>query len=47
MEYLEEYEEHCYYYGKQGQDFKSHTQVNIRYYEQVASRQYLINRIAG
>lgn len=37
MESLEEYEEHSYYYGRQGQDFKSHTQANIRYYEQAAS----------
>jgi len=36
MESLEEYEEHSYYYGRQGQDFKSHTQANIRYYEQAA-----------
>lgn len=36
-ESLEEYEDHSYYYGRQGQDFKSHTQANIRYYEQAAA----------
>ncbi len=36
VESLEEYEDHSYYYGRQGQDFKSHTQANIRYYEQAA-----------
>ena len=34
---LEEYEDHSYYYGRQGQDFKSHTQANIRYYEEAAA----------
>lgn len=33
---LEEYNDHSYYYGRQGQDFKSHTLANIRYYEQAA-----------
>jgi hypothetical protein len=36
-ESLEEYEDHSYYYGRQGQDFKSHTQANIRYYEEEAA----------
>lgn len=36
-ESLEEYEDHSYYYGRQGQDFKSHTQANIRYYEEAAA----------
>ena len=31
---LEEYEAHPYYYGRQGQDFKSHTVANIREYEE-------------
>ncbi len=35
-EALEEYEGHSYYYGRQGQDFKSHTLANIRYYEETA-----------
>ncbi|WP_090718680.1 hypothetical protein [Nitrosomonas sp. Nm166] len=35
-ESLEEYNEHSHYYGRQGQDFKSHTVANIRYYEQAA-----------
>lgn len=30
---LEEYEAHSYYYGRRGQDFKSHTIANIREYE--------------
>ncbi|TXI20651.1 MAG: hypothetical protein E6Q62_00875 [Nitrosomonas sp.] len=30
---LEEYENHSYYYGRQGQDLKSHTTANIREYE--------------
>ncbi len=30
---LEEYENHSYYYGRQGQDVKSHTTANIREYE--------------
>lgn len=33
-ESLADYNEHSYYYGRQGQDFKSHTLANIRYYEQ-------------
>lgn len=32
---LEEYEAHSYYYGRRGQDFKSHTAANIREYEAV------------
>ena len=36
-ESLEEYEDHSYYYGRQGQDFRSHTEANIRYYEQALS----------
>ncbi len=32
---LEEYETHPYYYGRQGQEFKSHTAANIREYEEV------------
>ena len=31
---LDEYEAHAHYYGKQGLDLQSHTQGNIRYYEQ-------------
>jgi hypothetical protein len=34
---LEEYDEHSHYYGRQGQDFKSHTTANIRYYEGAAN----------
>lgn len=30
---LEEYENHSYYYGRQGQDLKSHTTANIREYK--------------
>lgn len=30
---LKEYEEHPYYYGRQGQDLNSHLQANIREYE--------------
>ena len=30
---LEEYEDHAYYYGRQGQDLQSHTIANIREYE--------------
>lgn len=33
-ESLEEYEDHSHYYGRQGQDFRSHTAANIRHYEQ-------------
>ncbi|PSJ18314.1 hypothetical protein [Nitrosomonas supralitoralis] len=32
---LEDYEAHPYYYGRRGQDFKSHTIANIRGYEAV------------
>jgi len=32
-EALEEYEAHPYYYGRQGQDVRSHTSANIREYE--------------
>ncbi|SEF42040.1 hypothetical protein SAMN05216334_101248 [Nitrosomonas ureae] len=32
---LDEYEAHSYYYGRRGQDFKSHTVANIREYEAV------------
>jgi len=32
---LEDYEVHSYYYGRQGQDFKSHTIANIREEEEV------------
>lgn len=35
-ESLEEYHNHSYHYGRQGQDFKSHTTANIRYYEEAA-----------
>lgn len=35
-ESLADYNDHSYYYGRQGQDFKSHTLANIRYYEQAA-----------
>ncbi|WP_295626906.1 hypothetical protein [uncultured Nitrosomonas sp.] len=31
---LEEYEDHSHYYGRRGQDYKSHTLANIRHYEQ-------------
>lgn len=30
---LEEYEDHPYYYGRQGQDIRSHASANIREYE--------------
>jgi hypothetical protein len=33
---LADYEDHSYVYGRQGQDFASHTHANIRYYEQAA-----------
>lgn len=36
-ESLEEYEDHSYYYGRQGQDFRSHTAANIRHYEEALS----------
>lgn len=32
---LEEYEDHPYYYGRQGQDVRSHASANIREYEKV------------
>jgi len=32
---LREYEEHPYYYGRQGQDIQSHTLANIHEYEKV------------
>ena len=35
-ESLEEYDDHSHYYGRQGQDFKSHATANIRYYEGAA-----------
>lgn len=35
-ESLKEYDNHSYYYGRQGQDFKSHTIANIRYYDEAA-----------
>lgn len=35
-ESLEEYDDHSHYYGRQGQDFRSHTTANIRYYEDAA-----------
>ncbi len=31
---LEEYEAHPYYYGRQGQDIRSHATANIREYEE-------------
>lgn len=34
MALLEEYEDHSHYYGRRGQDYKSHTLANIRHYEQ-------------
>lgn len=34
---LNEYEEHPYYYGRQGQDLKSHLQANIREYKKELS----------
>lgn len=33
IEALEEYEAHPYYYGRQGQDIRSHASANIREYE--------------
>jgi len=33
---LQHYENNSHYYGRQGQDFQSHTTANIRYYEQAA-----------
>ena len=35
---LTDYEEHSYYYGRSGQDLKSHTQANLRYYEEEAQK---------
>ncbi len=35
-ELLSDYDEHSYYYGRGGQDFKSHTEANLRYYEEAA-----------
>ena len=35
---LADYEDHSYAYGRQGQDFASHTLANIRYYEQAADK---------
>lgn len=35
-ELLNDYDEHSYYYGRGGQDFKSHTEANLRYYEEAA-----------
>ena len=32
---LDEYEAHPYYYGRQGQDFQSHTFANIHEYEEI------------
>ena len=32
---LENYENHSYTYGRQGLDIQSHTQANIRYYEEL------------
>ncbi|MBX3617425.1 hypothetical protein [Nitrosomonas sp.] len=32
-EYLEKYEAHPYYYGRQGQSFRAHTIANIHEYE--------------
>lgn len=32
---LDEYEAHPYYYGRQGQDFRSHTSANIHEYEEI------------
>ncbi len=37
---LEQYEMHPYYFGRQGQDIKSHSSANIREYEKIL-RQYL------
>ena len=34
-ELLREYEEHPYYYGRQGQDIQSHTLANIHEYEKI------------
>lgn len=31
---LEEYDDHSVYYGRQGQELKSHAKGNIRYYEE-------------
>lgn len=35
-ELLGDYEAHSYYYGRGGQDFKSHTEANLHYYEEAA-----------
>ena len=32
---LEEYEIHSYYYGRGGQDFRSHETANVRLYEEI------------
>ncbi|MBS0424734.1 MAG: hypothetical protein JSR71_10020 [Proteobacteria bacterium] len=37
---LEQYEMHPYYFGRQGQDIKSHSSANIREYEKIL-RQFL------
>lgn len=37
---LEQYEMHPYYFGRQGQDIKSHSSANVREYEKIL-RQYL------
>ena len=34
-ELLREYEDHPYYYGRQGQDIQSHTLANIHEYERI------------
>lgn len=33
---LNDYEEHSHYYGRGGQDLKSHAEANFRYYEEAA-----------
>lgn len=35
---LEQYEMHPYYYGRQGQDFQSHTTANIHEYEELVTK---------
>ncbi|PSJ17428.1 hypothetical protein [Nitrosomonas supralitoralis] len=34
---LEQYEDHSNHYGRRGQDYKSHTLANIRYYQEAAT----------
>lgn len=35
---LEDYELHSYYYGRSGQDFRSHETANVRLYEKIVAK---------